>query len=187
MHCSWHPIAKSQRSVLMLLSHTLTIQGSHLASLVKFNPLGKEEITWRTDRWADVFTISLELKRGDKYFRIASGAFVAGALTHCILNRLSHSVPHYILEESNFNFRYVRLWYLHIPREQWLNYLQKVEILIRHRILHLIWVCTVCQLPFYRSPNYNGLRVKTQTFIVVQFNVNHQFCCETVQLMSSFY
>ena len=72
------------------------------------------------------------------------------------------TLPHYILEESNFNFRYVRLWDLHIPREKWLNCLQTVEILIRlirRRILRrLIWVCTVCQLPFYRSPDYNGLR-----------------------------
>ena len=40
-------------------------------------------------------------------------------LTHCILNRLSHTI---ILEESNFNFRYVWIWDLHIPREKWLNY-----------------------------------------------------------------
>ena len=25
----------------------------------------------------------------------------------------------------------------------------------------LIWVCTVCQLPFYGSPNYNGLMLAT--------------------------
>ena len=76
-------------------------------------------------------------------------------LTHCILNTL----PHYVLEESNINFRYIRLWDLHIPREKWLNYLQTLETLIRRRILrHLIWVCIVCQLPFYESPNYNELK-----------------------------
>ena len=33
-----------------------------------------------------------------------------------------------------------------------------VETLIRCRILHhLIWVCTICQLPSYGSPNYKGL------------------------------
>ena len=33
-----------------------------------------------------------------------------------------------------------------------------METLIRRCILqHLIWVCTVCQLAFYRSPDYNGL------------------------------
>ena len=75
-------------------------------------------------------------------------------LTHCRLNRLSHS----IYWKSNFNFRYARLGYLHIPREKWLNYLQTVETLIRRHVLrHLIWVCTVCQLPFYGSPDYNGL------------------------------
>ena len=65
----------------------------------------------------------------------------------------------YILEGSNFNFGEVRLWDLHIPREKWLNYLQTVETLIRcRRMWHLIWVCTVCQVPFYRYPDYNGLR-----------------------------
>ena len=53
----------------------------------------------------------------------------------------------------------MRLWDLHIPREKWLNYLQTVETLIRRRILrHLIWVCTVCQVPFYGYPDHNGLR-----------------------------
>ena len=53
----------------------------------------------------------------------------------------------------------MRLWDLHIPREKRLNYLQTVETLIRRRILRrLIWVCNVCQLPFYRSPDYNGLK-----------------------------
>ena len=37
--------------------------------------------------------------------------------------------------------------------------MQTVETLIRRRILwRLIWVCTVCQLPFYGSPDYNGLK-----------------------------
>ena len=46
-----------------------------------------------------------------------------------------------------FNFRYVWLWDLDIPREKLLNYLQTVENLIRRRILlRLIWVCTVCQI-----------------------------------------
>ena len=34
--------------------------------------------------------------------------------------------PHYILEDSNFDFRYVRLCDFDIPREKWLNYLQTV-------------------------------------------------------------
>ena len=51
-------------------------------------------------------------------------------------------------------------WDLHIPREKWLNYLQTVETLFRCLVLqHLIWVCTVCQLPFYGSPDYNGLNL----------------------------
>ena len=69
------------------------------------------------------------------------------------------TLPHYILEESNFNFRYVQLWDLHIPRENRLTYLQTVETLIRRCVLRrLIWVCTICQLPFYGSSDYNGLK-----------------------------
>ena len=65
---------------------------------------------------------------------------------------------HYILEDSNFDFRYARLCDLDILRQKRFNYLQTVETLIRCHILqHLIWVCTVCQLPFYESPDYNGL------------------------------
>ena len=45
-------------------------------------------------------------------------------LTHCRLNEL------YILEDSNFSFRYVRLCDLDIPREKWFNYLQTVETLM---------------------------------------------------------
>ena len=34
-----------------------------------------------------------------------------------------------------------------------------MEILIRRRVLRCLnWVCTVCHLPFYGSPNYNGLK-----------------------------
>ena len=76
-------------------------------------------------------------------------------LTHCRLNRLSHTI---YWKSPISIFWYVRLWDLHIPREKWLNYLQTVETLIRRRILRpLIWVCTVCQLPFYGSPDCNGL------------------------------
>ena len=35
--------------------------------------------------------------------------------------------PHYILEDSNFDFKYVRLCVLDILREKSLNYLQTVE------------------------------------------------------------
>ena len=59
-------------------------------------------------------------------------------LTHFWLNKLP---PHYILEESNFSFRYVRLCDLDIPREKWQKYLQTVETLII--LWHLIWVCSL--------------------------------------------
>ena len=58
-----------------------------------------------------------------------------------------------------------------IPREKWLNYLQTVETLIKRRILwHLIWVCTVCQLPFYGSPDYNGLGI----CVVIRLDAVHK-------------
>ena len=53
---------------------------------------------------------------------------VSQYLTHCRLNELP---PLYILEDSNCNFKYVRLCDLHIPREKWLNYLQTVGTQIR--------------------------------------------------------
>ena len=82
-----------------------------------------------------------------KYFqiRVIFLGDVPFTLTHCRLNRFSQT----IYWKSNFNFRYIHLWHSNIPRENWLNYLQTVETLIRCHVLQcLIWVCTVCQLPF---------------------------------------
>ena len=63
-------------------------------------------------------------------------------------------LPHYILKESNFNIRYVRLCDLHIRTEIRLKYLQTVETLIRYRdVRRLIWVCTVCQLQWDKNAN----------------------------------
>ena len=39
--------------------------------------------------------------------------------------------PHYILEVSNFDFRYIRLCDLDIPKEKGLNYLQTMATLIK--------------------------------------------------------
>ena len=76
-----------------------------------------------------------------------------GGLTHCRLNEL----PHTVYLKSLILILWL-LWDLHIPREKWLDCLQTVETLVRRRVLRsLIWVCTVCQLPFERSPDYNGL------------------------------
>ena len=62
--------------------------------------------------------------------------------------------PHYILEDSNFIFRYVRLCDLDISVEKWPNYLQTVETLIGRRILRrLICVCMVCQVSFWGFPD----------------------------------
>ena len=68
--------------------------------------------------------------KGIEVIRKVVSFVLCNALTHCRLNRLSHTI-YYILEESNFNFRCVRLWDLDIPREKWLNYLQTMETLIR--------------------------------------------------------
>ena len=54
------------------------------------------------------------------------------------------------------------------------RHMQAVETLIRRRILRsLIWVCTVCQLPFYGSPDYNGLK-KSQYLGLIQYFCNIQ-------------
>ena len=82
------------------------------------------------------------------------------ALTSCMLKlitcfRLNEFFPHYILEELNFNLRYVRLRGFDIPSKKWINYLQTVETLII--LWSLIWVFTICQLHFWGSPVLNGL------------------------------
>ena len=86
--------------------------------------------------------------------KLSSAVVVIGALRvnskycHLLPTRLN-TLPDYILEESNFSFRDVRLQDLDIPRENRLIHLQTVETLIRCRILHhLMLVCTVCQLSF---------------------------------------
>ena len=56
---------------------------------------------------------------------------------------------------------------LDISREKWLNCLQTVEILIRRRVRRLIWICTVCQLPFWRSPDYNGLMPSRRVYFTL--------------------
>ena len=61
----------------------------------------------------------------------------------CILDWINS--PHYIREESNFNFRHVRLCDLDIPRE---NYLQTLETLIRCRIMGQTWNATEGQVVF---------------------------------------
>ena len=51
----------------------------------------------------------------------------------------THAPPHYILEDSNFDFRNVVRCGLDIPKEKWLNnmYLQTVETLFRRHIFGL--------------------------------------------------
>ena len=63
-------------------------------------------------------------------------------------------LPHYILAESNFNFRYIRLWDLHIPKEKWLKYLQTVETQIRHR--RRSGSALFANYPFMGLPNTMG-------------------------------
>ena len=55
----------------------------------------------------------------------------------------------------------MRLWDLDIYREKWLSICKQWRPWSdatewRHILWHLIWVCTVFQLPFSGSPNYNG-------------------------------
>ena len=64
-----------------------------------------------------------------------------------------------------------------------------METLIRCHILrHLIWVCTVCQLPFYGSPDYNGLKTADEFKSDILDNslvVYHAHSCEYPQHMFS--
>ena len=99
---------------------------------------------------------------------------VSTSLTHCRLNRLSHTIywksPISILGMSGYViYRFLE--------KKWLNYLQTVKTLIRRRILwRLIWVCTVCQLPFTFSrlqwvknvyiQTYTGVRLFSRTLTV---------------------
>ena len=47
-----------------------------------------------------------------------------------------------------------------------------METLIRCRVLrHLIWVCTVCHLPFYQSPDYNGLINKKRNLWYLKYTL----------------
>ena len=67
-------------------------------------------------------------------------------LTHCRLNELSLTIYWTILI---LVFRYVRLCDLDTSREKIFIYLQTMETLIRRCVLQrLIWVCTVCQIPW---------------------------------------
>ena len=52
--------------------------------------------------------------------------------------------PTCILEDSNFDFRSVRLSDLDISRAKWLNYLQTVETLIRHCVPWVVRDYSTC-------------------------------------------
>ena len=83
------------------------------------------------------------------------------------------------MEDSNFDFRYVRLCNLDIPREKCLNYLQTMETLIRHHILHLGLHCLpvtllgVSRLQWVKenlkvsSPSMEFLHMNLSTYIKV--------------------
>ena len=77
-------------------------------------------------------------------------------------------LSHTIYWESPISILGTSGYEIHIFLEKWLNYLQTGETLIRSRILRrLIWVCTVCQLPFYGSPDYNGLKHMSRELLEV--------------------
>ena len=61
----------------------------------------------------------------------------------------TEKITQYILEESIFDLRYIRLYDIIIPKENWLNCLQTVETLIRRRFLWLlIWSAVFATYPF---------------------------------------
>ena len=106
--------------------------------------------------WQIVINNYLQLAINDKShvtetnFILFSEVFVCCL---CLINPNWINTPTLYIGRVNFSLRYVRLCDLDIPREKWLNCLLcllTVETLIRCCILlHLIWVCAVCQLPFW--------------------------------------
>ena len=89
-------------------------------------------------------------------------------ITHCRLNEVPHTLnwksPISILGMSGSVMLENYIDYiLDIPGEKWPDCLQTVKTLIRCHILwHLIWVCTVCQLLFWGSPDFNGLMLEIE-------------------------
>ena len=92
-----------------------------------------------------------------------------------VLDWINH--PHYILEKSNFNFKYVRLCDL--------------DILFR-----LLWVCTVCQLPFLwnlqtkiiniSNPSHKHFSYMWYVFIHSVWKISHVWkCIHTTDLFKS--
>ena len=76
-------------------------------------------------------------------------------LTHCILNRLSYT----IYWKSPISIIGISGYEIYTFLEKKAKLFANSGDRIRHRVLWcLIWVCTVCQLPFYGSPDYNGLK-----------------------------
>ena len=72
-------------------------------------------------------------------------------IVHIYLNnplKTEQTLSHYILEESIFNFRYVRLYDVDILKEKMVDLFANSgdpDQMLHSE--HLIWVCTVCQLP----------------------------------------
>ena len=132
MYIFWHWSSICPKSYCLLKCIKKLLMVSDLGQHCLFRPISPDSFCW-VNLFKNAFS------------------HVAPYLTHFRLNKLP---PQYILEESNLNFSYVRLCDLDIPREKMTNYLQTVEILIWRCILqHLMCVCTVCQLPFWESPD----------------------------------
>ena len=89
------------------------------------------------------------------YQFISNNFLLIFELTHCILNRLSHAIywksPISILGTSSYEIYMRKMAKLFANSGDWSD---PVHLVLRH----LIWVCKICQLPFYGYPDYNGLR-----------------------------
>ena len=99
--------------------------------------------------------------------------------------------PHYAA--SNLGLHCLPITLLQVSRLQWVKntWKFKITLLLKpatkllansgdpDQMQHsagLIWVCTVCQLPFYKSPDYNGLRLlenKTTLLLRPAFSVQN--------------
>ena len=89
--------------------------------------------------------------------------------SHCRPNDLPHTL--YITEDSDFDFRSVRLCDYDIPREKVLNYLQIVETLIRRP--H----CAASDLELHCLPN-TFLWVSRLQWVILFLFTSQSVCCE---------
>ena len=89
--------------------------------------------------------------------------------------------PRYIMEESNFDFKYFRLRNLDIPGEKWLKYLQTVETLIKRRVQIMIeaLIALCIQACRYQDPHFKSRHFHSNLRNLVRVLVLHFYVKST--------